>query len=314
MTSLLNQKSNIAHKRLVHNSTVTFDGPSARHTDSQSFTVNARTHRSSSGKGSGNRRKETELQEPEGRANSLDSVPSPSSLSADSFEQSASHSLDYSVKTCGGEGSKRDSTLVGWIVNAIDPDVARRRRGRAFHRSLSGIKRCRHLGRIVFFLTLTSSKERGHEYLKRDVDVLIKRCRGFFGPFEYFMIKTYEGNGVIHMLFHCEGCESISLDTLHSYFSVNWAGIHKAPVVWICGTYGDKRLAGYLTQYLASQEGETRMSWSWGWVHRGFVHDWEEVKRSSENIKKAIETWDWYLANDPLWLKASLNKLLEVKL
>jgi hypothetical protein len=216
-----------------------------------------------SGKGSGNRRKETRLQEPEGRGNSLDRVPSPSSLSASSSKQCACPSLDYSVRTCGDSlVSGRDNTLVGWIVNAIDPDVARRRRGRAFHRSLSRIKRCRHLGRIVFFLTLTSSTERGHEYLKRDVNVLIKRWRGFFGPFEYFMIKTYEGNGVIHMLFHCEGCESMNLDTLHSYFSVNWAGIRKAPVVWICKTYGDKRLAGYLTQYLASQEGETRISWS----------------------------------------------------
>lgn len=65
--------------------------------------------------------------------------------------------------------------------------------------------------------------------------------------------------------------------------------IHRGPIVWICKTYGDKRLAGYLTQYLASQEGETRMSWSWGWGHRGFVKDWEEVKHRSQNIKKAIE-------------------------
>lgn len=84
--------------------------------------------------------------------------------------------------------------------------------------------------------------------------------------------------------------------------------------MWICKAYGDKRLAGYLTQYLASQKGETRMSWSWGWVHRGFVHDWEEVKRSSEDIEKAIEIWDWYLANDPVWLKARLDKLHRVKL
>jgi hypothetical protein len=128
------------------------------------------------------------------------------------------------------------------------------------------------------------------------------------------MIKTEEGNGVIHMLFHSEWCESFRLDALHAWFSVNWAEIHEAPVVWICRTYGEKRLAGYLTQYLASQEGDTRMSWSWGWVHRGFVRDWEEVKRSSENIKKAIDIWDWYLANDPIWLKCRLGKLYHAKL
>ena len=227
----------------------------------------------------------------------------------------ASPSLDYSVKSCGDRRvSGRDNTLVGWVRDVLDPEVARRRRGRAFHTYLSGIKRCRYLGREVYFLTLTSSNERCYEFLDRDVEVLIKRCRAFFGPFEYCMIKTHEGNGVVHSLFHCEGCESFRYDALHAWFSVNWAEIHLAPNVWICKTYGTKRLAGYLTQYLASQEGETRISWSWGWVHRGFVHDWEEVKRSSENIKKAIEVWDWYLANEPLWLKARLNKLREVKL
>lgn len=273
-------------------------------------------HHSSSGKGSGNRRKETRLQEPEGRANSLDGVPHPTSSKAGSSEQGASPSLDYSVKTCGCDRrvSGRDSTLIGWIRDILDPEAARRRRGRAFHRFLSGIKRCRYLGRNVYFLTLTSSNERCYEFLDRDVEVLIKRCRVFFGSFEYCMIKTHEGNGVVHILFHSKGCEGLRYDALHAWFSVNWNQIHRAPNVWICKTYGAKRLAGYMVQYLASQEGETRMSWSWGWVHRGFVRDWEGVKRNSEDIKRAIEVWDWYLANDPLWLRARLNKLREVKL
>jgi hypothetical protein len=76
--------------------------------------------------------------------------------------------------------------------------------------------------------------------------------------------------------------------------ALSWAEIHLAPNVWICKTYGTKRLAGYLIQYLASQEGETRMSWSWGWVYRGFVHNWDEVKRDSRDIKEAIEVWDWH--------------------
>jgi len=164
-------------------------------------------HLSSSGKGSGNRRKETGLQEPEGRANSLDGVPSPSSLNASSSNQGACPSLDYSVKTCGERRvSGRNSTLVDWISQILDPEVARRRRGRAFHRSLSGIKHCRYLGKNVYFLTLTSSRERGYEFLKRDWIVLLKRCREFFGQFDYYMIKTHEGNGVIRLLFHSEAC------------------------------------------------------------------------------------------------------------
>jgi hypothetical protein len=129
------------------------------------------------------------------------------------------------------------------------------------------------------------------------------------------MIKTHEGNGVIHLLFYCKGCESLRYDSLHAWFSVNWEDIHKAPNVWVAKTYGEKRLAGYLTQYLASQEGDTRMSWSWGWVHRGFVHDWEEVKRLHRgDIKKAIEVWDWYLENDLIWLKCRLGEVNQAKL
>ncbi len=132
-----------------------------------------------------------------------------------------SSSLDYSVKTCGDRrGTGGNSTPVGWVVRTLDPEMARRKRGRAFHRFLSGIKRCRHLGRDMYFLTLTSSMERGYEYLKRDSIVLIKRCHEFFGPFDYCMIKTHEGNGVIHVLFHSEGCQSLRLDALHSFFLV----------------------------------------------------------------------------------------------
>lgn len=158
---------------------------------------------------------------------------------------------------------------------------------------------------------MTSSKARGFEYLKRDWIVLLKRCREFFGQFDYCMIKTHEGHGVIHLLFHCDWAEQFRLDALHSFFSVNWAEIHGAEVVWIRKTYGVKRLAGYLVQYLASQKGETRISWSWGWVHRGFVHDWEKVKHLQPDIKKAIQVWDWYLEQDSVWLKYRLRKTRE---
>jgi hypothetical protein len=128
------------------------------------------------------------------------------------------------------------------------------------------------------------------------------------------MIKTHEGNGVIHMLFHSDYCRFFRLDALHAFFSVERAEMHKAEVVWIRRTYGDKRLAGYLGQYLASQEGETRVSWSWGRVHRVFVHDWEETEQYSEDIKQAILVWDWYLSNDLLWLKCRLGKMRKIRL
>ena len=56
------------------------------------------------------------------------------------------------------------------------------------------------------------------------------------------------------------------------------------------------------------------MSRSWGWVHRGFVHDWEEVKRSFDTIKKVIQVWEWYLENDLIWLKYRLRRTRAIKL
>lgn len=56
------------------------------------------------------------------------------------------------------------------------------------------------------------------------------------------------------------------------------------------------------------------MSWSWGWVYRGFVRDWEEVKHNSEDIKKAIEVWDWYLENNLVWLKCRFGEVNQAKL
>ena len=101
-------------------------------------------------------------------------------------------SLDCSVETCGIGGAKRDTTLVGWGRNVLDREVGRSRRGRAFQRFLSGIKRCRYSEKNVYFLTLTSSPECGYEFLKRDWIVLLKICREFFGQFGYCMIKTRE--------------------------------------------------------------------------------------------------------------------------
>ena len=43
-------------------------------------------------------------------------------------------SLDCSVNSCGVEGSGRDSSLVGWVVYALDPRVQRRKRRLAFQK------------------------------------------------------------------------------------------------------------------------------------------------------------------------------------
>jgi len=51
----------------------------------------------------------------------------------------------------------------------------------------------------------------------------------------------------------------------------NWNEIHGAKIVDIRKVRGEKRIARYLiSNYLVNQT-FVRMSWSWGWVFRGFV-------------------------------------------
>jgi len=55
--------------------------------------------------------------------------------------------------------------------------------------------------------------------------------------------------------------------------------------------------------------GKVNESWSLGWVHRGFEHDWERIKDLQDDIKQTIQVWDWYLRNDLVWLKYLLGKV-----
>jgi hypothetical protein len=135
---------------------------------------------------------------------------------------------------------------------------------------------------------------------------------GFNGfHMDYVAVYTDEGNGVIHILFVASEIKTrpkkITLDNLpHARkrkggFSVNhctelgyipnsgsnmwlksvWAEIIDNPTpnfqqVNIQSAYGGAScIANYLCQYVSGQSKVKRLSWSSGWVYRGFVKDWK---------------------------------------
>lgn len=140
---------------------------------------------------------------------------------------------------------------------------------RAFHRLISGFTRACYRGDRLRFMTLTSSSVSEYQLLSRHLQVLRKRISHAFGFLpQYWKINTNEGNGVLHVVFKGGFIPQ-------KWLSDAWNSIHGARIVDIRVLRGSPRkLANYLVgNYLCKQSFE-RMSWSWGWVFRGFCGIW----------------------------------------
>ena len=152
-------------------------------------------------------------------------------------------------------------------------------------------------------MTLTGSPASGgYEKLFRDFIVLMMRAAHVFGKLEYCAIKTHEGNGVIHLLIWADYLREFASQEkrhlVHCYFSAEWTDIHKSPIVWATKTYGNiKGISRYCVQYVASQKGSTRLSWSKNWVFSGFCEAWRRLCRKYlPDLKKVIEEFDHLIA------------------
>lgn len=79
-----------------------------------------------------------------------------------------------------------------------------------------------------------------------------------------------------------------------------WQEIHKAKVIGIRRvrySNSKRHIASYMAKYM-SKEGLYRYSWSWGWVWRGFVKDWENLKRQwhKYNENFGYHSFAWLLS------------------
>jgi len=159
-------------------------------------------------------------------------------------------------------------SISGSILESGSVSLSAKRK-RAFHRLVSGFTRARSRGDRLRFLTLTTAVGGSELRLRRHFQLLRRRIeRKFHFKAEYWGLRTNEGNGVLHLIFKGGFIPQW-------WLSEAWFSIHGASIVDIRVLRGSsRRLANYLVaNYLCKQSFE-RMSWSWGWVFRGFCGVW----------------------------------------
>jgi hypothetical protein len=92
-------------------------------------------------------------------------------------------------------------------------------------------------------------------------------------PYDYFRIRTNEGNGVAHILYKGEYLP-------YGWIVDNWMDIHNSWNVDIrlIKRNKQKTISRYIvSQYLSNQDTSfVRSSQSWGWITRGFRNKWFE--------------------------------------
>ena len=182
---------------------------------------------------------------------------------------------------------------------------------RWFQRMLSGVTHHEANRRRIRVITLTTSPQgRVEGDLNADFQVLRKRIvRKFGSKFDYWKLRTSEGNGVLHILY-------VGPWIPQSWLSKNWGEVHNSPVVWIQEFQRRrKRLVSYLMSHYLPAHDEpqlyTRMSWSWGWVFRGFCGAWRYFWKQGPTMYDAIYQWNRLMRRDnPLFYYKMMRGLL----
>ena len=265
------------------------------------------------------------------RAKSVQSHPAPASP-----KQSR---LDGSII-----GAKKESDVSGRVFFGLN---RKRQGGRVFHRVISGVKRARARGERLRFLTLTTPVGYDRSRLSKDMNILRKRVehvefsRDGFHRFHMELVKvtTSEGNGVIHAIFKagqvrrfsqvklnclphlrkCKGGSPVKASSELGFIPFPWlkqtwaeivGGNPENQHVYIEFVRGnDKKVAGYLCQYVSGQDKLERLSWTRGWVFPGFVREWNRKYApmlaelyhagipSNDQREAVFRDWDKYICS-----------------
>ena len=185
---------------------------------------------------------------------------------------------------------------------------------RWYQRILSGITHHQANRRQLRVITLTSGPDApDQEDLNASWQVLRKRImRKWSMRMEYWKLRTSEGNGVLHIIYSGPWIPQ-------KWLSWNWSQIHNSPIVYIQKMrFKRKRLVNYLmSHYLPAHDHGglyTRMSWSWGWVFRGFCGAWKWFWKQGPTRYDAIREWNRLMRRaDPLWYYKNMRGLLYVQ-
>jgi len=152
---------------------------------------------------------------------------------------------------------------------SLTPNQARRRRGRGFHRIMSGLR----LGGELKFITLTTSEESwaAGKRIQTSFRALVMRLRRRGWCSGYVRVIEYTKAGLPHYHVIMRGPY-----IPQSYLSQMWGEIHLSPIVDVRAVRGKVGAASYLAKYLGKDRA-SRYSWSWDWVWRGFARDWRNL-------------------------------------
>jgi len=168
---------------------------------------------------------------------------------------------------------------------------ARRRRGRGFHRIMSGLR----LGGSLRLLTLTTSEEswEAGKDIQRSFRALVMRLRRRNLCTGYVRVTEFTKAGRPHLHVIMRGGY-----IMQWWLSHMWSQIHLSPVVDVRAIHRKVSAASYLAKYLGKDQ-RSRYSCSWEWVWKGFVRDWRAliVDGLSNGLQMVdiIDLWDGIL-------------------
>jgi hypothetical protein len=121
-----------------------------------------------------------------------------------------------------------------------------------------------------------------------------------YGGVEYFMVRTSEGNGVLHVFWAWRGGRVFWVD--QRWLSCTWQEIHGAPVVWISAVGAGRspgRAVGYVvSHYVAGQKQLVRVSWSWRrglGFPLGLVWSWWKRRWPRGRVRERLSAWGEFL-------------------
>jgi len=168
---------------------------------------------------------------------------------------------------------------------------AKRRRGRMFHRALSGLR----LGGKMRFVTLTTSEESWAvgKNIQASFRALVMRMRRRGLCFGYVKVTEYTQAGLPHLHVILRGPYIPQW-----WLSEQWKEIHHSPIVDVRAVRRHMGAAAYLAKYMGKDE-RARYSWSWDWVWRGFALSWKllvsVMLENGHRMVDIIAEWNYIL-------------------
>ena len=173
------------------------------------------------------------------------------------------------VREDQGLMSSLDSRQQKCTEPGLSSEASRRRRGRGFHRAMSGLR----LGGNLKLITFTTSEESwaAGKSIQRSFRALIMqlRRRGWCDGYVRVTEFTKRGRPHYHVILR-------GRFIAQSWLSDTWRAIHLSPIVDVRKVWQKVKAASYLAKYLG-KDARSRYSWSWDWVWRGFARDWREL-------------------------------------